>query len=227
MGPLGGVVLLLTAAHVRIAGSNGPIHVWWPEREAAPTQTVAYVHGYFDDVDEAWAAHGLASQFERSGVNAVFILPEAPTGPNKPVNYPHVERLLDEVDHGLGWKVPRKELLALGHSGGYRTLKAWTRSTLLRRVVLLDAFYGEAATWAKWLDGDARHRLLIVAAITRRRSEPWAVKRGAVSLTLASLAEGGWPEKNIVHLLVNAGHMEVITDGEVIPLVVRSGLRQH
>jgi len=44
---------------------------------------VIYVHGYYTDADGAWSEHDLARQFKASHQNAMFIVPDAPSGMSK------------------------------------------------------------------------------------------------------------------------------------------------
>jgi hypothetical protein len=75
--------------HVRIDGPRGIIHVWIPPSYHADTgATIIYLHGYYDDADSSWTGHQLPQQFAMSALNALFIVPEAPSGSRQPVNYP-------------------------------------------------------------------------------------------------------------------------------------------
>ncbi len=72
--------------HQRFVTANGPVHAWCPEA-AEPELLVVYVHGYFDTVDDAFRDHGLVQQFKASGVNALFVLIDGPTGPKEDVKW--------------------------------------------------------------------------------------------------------------------------------------------
>ena len=71
---------LENGVHLRIGTERGVVHAWWPKgyrhRSAG---TVVYLHGYYTDVDQAWADHRLVEQFKKSGRNALFLAVEAPS----------------------------------------------------------------------------------------------------------------------------------------------------
>jgi hypothetical protein len=72
---------VLGGRHWRIKTAQGAVHVWVPadyDRETAGT--VVYVHGYYTDADGAWQEHELARQFKASRQNAMFVVPDAPSG---------------------------------------------------------------------------------------------------------------------------------------------------
>src|SRR5262245_32604710 len=59
----------LAGRHWRLDTPRGAIHVWAPaDYDAATAATVAFVHGYWIDVDEAWESYRLAQQFALSGI---------------------------------------------------------------------------------------------------------------------------------------------------------------
>ena len=81
--------------HVRIEGPHGAIHVWIPPSYRPDTgATIIYLHGYYDDADTAFVGHHLPEQFAMSALNAMFIVPEAPTAAQTPINYPNLSELL-------------------------------------------------------------------------------------------------------------------------------------
>ena len=84
--------------HWRIRSQHGPIHVWVPaDYDRATAGTVVYVHGYWTDADGAWKKHRLARQFRQSRQNALFIVPEAPSGPDQGVVWDSLVELRREV----------------------------------------------------------------------------------------------------------------------------------
>ena len=67
--------------HRRITTARGPVHVWQPSATlSAQSGIVVYVHGLYIDADDAWREHDLGEQFERSGRDAIFIVPDLITG---------------------------------------------------------------------------------------------------------------------------------------------------
>src|SRR6185369_1890745 len=84
--------------HWRLETARGAIHVWTPAGyDAATAATVVFVHGYWTDVDEAWDAYRLAHQFALSGINAMFVVPEAPQAKRVPLSWPSLTDLVRTV----------------------------------------------------------------------------------------------------------------------------------
>lgn len=199
------VLLLLLAAapmHSRWVTSEGPVHVSIPPQGGQVT--VVYVHGFWTSVDDAWVQHRLAEQL--GGVDAAIIAPEAPSGPGQPVRFPSLARLLEAVEQQTGTKLP-EHVIAIGHSGAYRTLSHWVNDERVKSVVLLDAFYGGAAPWERFLSQDPSRTLTVVARATQKQSAPFCAKHPEVRCTVSKLS-----------------HMEIVTKGTVIPQVLRSVL---
>lgn len=213
--------------HERIDGPRGPIHVWVPASYHADTgATVVYVHGYYDTADSAWTAHALPEQFALSALNALFIVPEAPSGVRLPVNYPDLGELLRVVEDKLG--VPRGQALtvALGHSGGYRTLEKWLDEPMLDQLVMIDAQYGDEDVIVRWARASDHHRLIMVGQDTVLGTEAVAEKLPeAVTLDRFPPAYELWPAEaktaRIVYVRAQFGHMALVNAGTVIPSVLR------
>jgi hypothetical protein len=198
----------LSGRHQRVVTSNGPMHLWCPAG-ATPELLVVYVHGYSDTVDDAYRDHGLIEQFEKSGVKALFVLLEGPSGPHEPVRWPQFAPLRDELQQVLGWAAPTR-VMALGHSGGNRTLREWTKERLVTDLVLLDAFYGDPAPWTAFLQSSADGRVELVGALTFQKAERW--RR---ALPVSSRAR-------VVQVTAGTNHMGVVTDGVWIPRLLRA-----
>ncbi len=196
-------VLCASPQHTRLSTSHGAVHVLLSPRA---TVTVVYVHGYGTHADEAWAEHRLQQQFEDSGVEAAFIVPEAPAGPRESVSWPELEALLREVEGATGQALPRN-VIAAGHSGAYRTLALWTPSPRVRAFVLLDAFYTSSDVWEHWLDDGGEHRLFLLAHLTAHRSDGLCARRH------------GKGQVHCAHTRVS--HMEIVTKGEALPALLK------
>ncbi len=192
-------LLVLAAAplHTRWVTDNGPVHVAIPPRPS--NLTVVYVHGFWNDVDEAWEQHDLQNQLLATG--AVVIAPEAPSGPGQAVRWPSLSALLAEVEARTGAKLP-EHVVAIGHSGAYRTVGAWVSEPRLTDVVLLDAFYGGARPWERFVARGGTLR--VVARSTAKQSAPFCARHPEVKCELSPLS-----------------HMRIVTSGEVIPRVLR------
>lgn len=156
------------------------------------------MHGYRDDVDSAFTNHQLAKQFAKANVDALFIAVEAPSGAQQPVMFGDLDELLALVG------APSGPVLVIGHSGGNRTLKSWLASARVEEVVLLDGFYGESASWTKWLSARPNASLRLVGQHTWAKAEAWRVTQGA----------------QVTHERAGCGHMEIVTAGEWLPRVI-------
>ncbi len=190
--------------HIRLETAKGAVHVWLPAGYSAESAGIAlYVHGYYTDVDRAWKQHRLAEQFAASGRNAIFIAPEAPDGLGQQVFWPELDDLLHEVTRQTGLRRPWGPVVAMVHSGGYRTAAAWLDDEQVDDLVLLDALYGEEQAFADWtLASD--HLLILVGADTLRWTEPFA-------------------REARVHVYLRSGvrHMDLVTKGKTIPMLYR------
>jgi hypothetical protein len=183
---------------MRLATSRGPVHVLLHPH---PVLTVVYVHGLWTHVDDAWVQHGLRAQLEGSGLDATFIVPEAPAAPGEAVAWPELEALLDEVERGTGVKLPH-DVIAAGHSGAYRTLRPWTASSRVKAFVLLDAFYGAPSAWTAWLDGGDDRHVFVLSRVT-------------------SPSVGFCRRERVRCARSHRSHMQLVTDGRELPRLLQ------
>lgn len=214
-----------------LTSASGPIHVWVPAGyHPDGAATVLYVHGYYTDVDKAWSEHRLAEQWALSSVNAVFIAPRAPSGSRQAVSWPALEDLLAEVYGQLDVARPTGEVIAIGHSGAYRTLLPWLDYPLLDTVIQVDATYGDVDTWLAWMAASRQHRLIVIADDTVRWTEELVDELGrrlpGEVVTLDRF--GGYDDvpaeartARAVYVRSQYGHMALVTSGLVLPLVLR------
>jgi len=213
--------------HVRIDGPHGAIHVWLPPSYHADTgATIVYLHGYYDDADSAYIGHRLAEQFAASAANAMFVVPEVPYQRNTPINYPNLGEVLGLAEQATG--VPRGMALTaiVGHSGAYRTIYSWLDEPLVDQIVLIDGMYGNEETLEAWLKASPRHRMITIGEDTlagneqflRDMPETFVIDR--VPPTYET-----WPAEartaRIVYVRAQYYHMPLITDGIVLPSVLR------
>jgi hypothetical protein len=187
---------------------------------------VVYLHGYYVTVDQAVADHRLLEQFRESGLNALFLVAEAPAWNGEESTWDSCEALLAEVTRRTGLTRPPGPVVVAAHSGGYRTLLAWLDEPRLAEVVLLDGLYrGEEALRA-WLGrpGGGR-RLWLVGEETWARAEAMATSvPGAVTLPAVptrardlSRAAGRAP---LVLLRSQHDHMSMVEEGAVLPVLL-------
>jgi hypothetical protein len=214
--------------HWRIESAHGPLHVWRPAGyRRGSAGVVVYVHGLFHDVDGAWRAHRLAEQFAASGRNALFIACEAPAAAEEyeqPPRWPDLDQLIAAALDGAGLPAPPGPRVVVGHSGAYRTVVPWLASPSLTQLILLDALYGNQEEFRAWLDG-AGHTMTLVARGTVKWAEPFARDAGAVVRdAIPESFEELTPRERaakLLYLRAQYGHMELISDGKVLPVLLR------
>jgi hypothetical protein len=217
--------------HWRLTTARGPVHVWRPSAYRAQSGgIVLYLHGYNIRVDQAWDTFKLAEQFRASQQNAIFVVPEAPTSTGEDLPWPDLGSLLRAVAHGTRLRLPRGHVVALGHSGAFRTLAAWLQHKWLDHVILLDALYAHEAIFEHWLASDPKreqHKMVIVASDTRANSEAFvgrfrfAARRKQVPEAFTDLTSRE-RHARLLYFMSQYRHNEMISNGKVIPLVLRT-----
>ena len=214
--------------HWRLDTANGPVHVWAPAGyHADGAATVIYVHGYYTDVDLAWAQHRLAEQFALSSINALFIAPEAPEHARNGVSWPELTALLTEVAAAIDVARPTGIVVAVGHSGGYRTVDRWLDHPALDMVIAVDSSYGDVAELEGWLEASRQHRLVMIGDDTLRWTEELAADLGADVVTLDRFPDDddGVPlvahTARVVYVRSQYGHMPLVTGGIALPMMLR------
>jgi len=206
--------------HWRLDTSRGPVHAWAPaDYDAATAATVVFVHGYWIHADEAWESYRLAQQFALSGLNALFVVPEAPATKWETIAWPSLAELVRAVGQGTGIE-PAQRLVAVGHSGAYRTLALWLAEPALDTVVLLDALYTDWGLLA-WMRASAERRLVNIVYETGRFSN-YLHWRLPGTRRVDGLPPGGLPDGRIVYARTAVGHWDLVTDGVALPLALRA-----
>ena len=207
--------------HWRLETEHGPVHIWVPENyDPATAATVVFVHGYHIDVDEAWTDYRLDQQFALSGANAMFIAPLSPREKRSPITWPSLAALLRTVKSSVDVPMPAKRLVAVGHSGAYRTLALWLANTQLDTVVLLDAVYGEYS-FMPWVRDSQSRRLVNIVFETDRFSD-YMHRSLPSTVRVVGLPPEGFPEARILYAKTTVGHYPLVTDGIALPLALRA-----
>jgi hypothetical protein len=220
---------LYGGTHWRIKTEKGPIHVWVPRNYHRDTAgTVVYVHGYNTSADGAWKHHKLPQQFKRSRQNAMFIVPEAPRGNGESVRWSSLAELKKAVVRA-NFRLPDGPPIVIGHSGAFRTIAKWLDNRLLAEVILLDALYGRAKEFEEFIHGGHRakhHKLIIVATDTKAKARRFARKfryaavRDRIPSRYKEFTKRERRSK-LLYLRSQYGHMALVTNGKVIPLLLR------
>ncbi len=217
-----------TERQLRIATPRGGIRILQPKSATPPRAVILYVHGYGSSVDDTWHGYGLVSQFRQSGINALFVSVEAPAGPGDTVRFRRLEAVLDHVSRRLGKALP-KHLVAMGHSGAYRTILPWLRSRRLRHVILLDALYSNGTRFAAWLRRAPNHRLTVVShgkTPTRngRRLAKLLAPYARFSKRVPSFVKGfslRQKRARVLFIRARCTHLRIVTGARTIPVILR------
>ncbi|MBA3819424.1 MAG: hypothetical protein H0X17_11070 [Deltaproteobacteria bacterium] len=217
--------LVVRGRHWRVETPRGPVHVWAPEGyDPVTATTVVYVHGYHADADTVWRTHRLPEQFALSGVNALFVVPEAPTGKHDAIAWSSPAALLRTIKGELDVSLPAGRLAAIGHSGAYRTIIQWLGDARLDTVVLLDAAYVDVWPYRTWVVAARKRRLINVSIDTIRWSD-------RLHRTLPStVTVDGFPREitdglraaRILYIRSDIGHWPLVTEGVALPAMVRA-----
>jgi hypothetical protein len=203
---------------VRITTAKGPVHIWTPEGASPGRGTVLYIHGYGHNADEAMAQHRLIDQFKKSGLDATFIVPEAPRRKSDTVRFPDLQALLSTVDKQV--PLGTGPVVAVGHSGAFRTLHHWLGNPRLKHIIFLDALYGRYDDFLSWAR-DPAHRLTVaVGPDTTTTSADLVRALGAEVLpSIPSDLTTRWLDR-IVGARSQYSHMGLVTKGAAIPALL-------
>ena len=213
--------------HVRIDAPRGPVHVWIPPGYRPETgATIIYLHGYYDDADSAWIGHQLPQQFAMSAANALFVVPEAPSGSRQPINYPDLGELLRLVEEKAGVLRGHALTAVVGHSGAFRTIDNWLNEPLLDQLVLVDSLYADHEVIETWWRASPRHRVITVGEDTILWNEE-LVRNVPEALILDRFPPtyDTWPAEaktaRLVYIRAQYMHMPLVMEGNVLPALIR------
>lgn len=210
--------------HWRLDTGNGPVHVWVPQGyDPATAQTVVYVHGYWANADEVWLDHRLPEQFALSGINAMFVVPEAPRGKWDRISWPSTQPLMAAVVAGIGAPLPKGRVAVFGHSGAYRTVIPWLADPRVDSVVLLDAAYVDVLPYRDWVRGAKTRRFINVSIDTIRWSN-WLHRWLPSTLTVTPFPRAlteAMKAARVLYVKSDIGHWPLVTEGIAIPQMLR------
>lgn len=207
--------------HWRLDTSRGAVHIWIPDGyDPATAAAVVFVHGYWISVDDAWDDYRLPQQFALSGINAMFIAPEAPTSKWRSIAWPSLGELIRSVGQGVDVAMPARRLVVAGHSGAYRTIAAWLGTPALDTVILLDALYVDSGV-LPWMRQSADHRLVNIVYETGRVSN-YVHSRLPGTLRVEGLPGVRLPPARVLYVRTDVGHWELVTGGVALPLALRA-----
>ena len=146
------------------------------------------------------------------------------------MRYPNLERVVKLVARAYGSKLPSR-LIAIGHSGAYRTLLYWLRHPRLQHVILLDSLYAGSSRFRRWLTKNPRVRMTSVVrgtwrmskALSKRLRNPvWCDRIPRFSKKLAPKCS----QARVLFLWSQYSHLGIVTSGRAIPQVLRDRLSE-
>lgn len=156
--------------------TKGIVHAWTPERRKGPHEVVVFIHAYtFGDknnssADFVWNRYKFGEQFRKSGLQALFIVPEASFSEHDKSHWEgDLDSLIAFVKTQTGVQAEAKKITIVSHSGGYTTAVSWLKTRNLDEIILLDGAYGGLAEFHNWLGQDGK-KMVVVSTQTQRGS---------------------------------------------------------
>lgn len=212
--------------HWRFRTKKGTVHVWRPPGYRTKTAGVlVYVHGHGSTADSAWSRFELAKQFRGSKQNALFVVPDSVHDRDDRLKYDSLAELLKEVHRHTRLQRPGGTVVVIGHSGAFRSILAWLDYRPLAHIILLDALFGGAEKFAAWLEKPG-HKMTVVGEDTAEKAE--AFLRGFKGVVRMKKIPEKWDDftkvqrtARLLYLQSQYGHMQLVTNGKVIPLLLR------
>jgi hypothetical protein len=216
--------------HWRLDSGNGVVHVWRPPGyDARSAGTVVYLHGHRSSADESFNQFAMATQFRNSGLNALFIVPDSTTDGEEGLHWDSLGALLRYVARETGVDRGPGSLVVVGHSGAFRNIVAWLDDREIDDLILLDALYSYEDEFRSWILSSKnadKKRLTLVSRDTRRnalrfmRGISWSVGLMRIPESYGKLNKRQ-KDARILNIRSQYEHMEIVTSGHVIPLVLQ------
>ena len=150
--------------------SNNTVALVLPNhyRPTPQLHILLHFHGHYAEITNVVTHFELADQLSQSGKNAILVIPQGPVNvpdstfgkldqPDGFKNFLNELLPLLQADMNInpaGKTLRVKEIILMGHSGGYYTigqiLKQGGVTPLIKEVYLLDATYGQLETYTDW-----------------------------------------------------------------------------
>lgn len=192
-----------------------------------PFRLVLFLHGHGSEIEATVARHlDLPGQIDRAGANAVLIAPQLALNaqesvPGKFVEPGRVAAFIDEaqtlLQGALGgdpaaWR--HAPIVVVAFSGGYRTaaqiLKQGGLEPRIEGLIMLDAFFADAALYAGWLARNHQRAFLFALYTRSSMEETTALKTQLIerNIRYATQDDGG-PLAGIRLVEVETPHADV------------------
>lgn len=136
------------------------------------------------------------------------MVPEAPVGANDGVRWQNMAALLDTVARRGQIEVPTGPSVVMVHSGGWRTLQPWLGTGGIDTVLMLDGLYGVMVGFD-------------TASQTEKFISAFPDAETIDELPPLERSRRGSYKGRLLFIRSQYGHMEIVTQGSVIPSVLQ------
>lgn len=198
------------------------------------TSFIVHFHGHRNNVANVLTQFGLQEQLNRSGVNAVLVIPQGPldapdSGCGKLEDAGGLENLLKDVATSLKDAGKTKtdkigSVILTAHSGGYKATAACVKhgglADHITDVLLFDATYGGLDQFAAFAAGGANRR--IVSIFTEHlASENYMllVMLNKLSAPYSLLMEDDWKDEELLPRRTIFMHTRKLAHNDVVSKV--------
>lgn len=198
------------------------------------TNFIVHFHGHRNNVANVLTQFGLQDQLNRSGVNAVLVIPQGPldapdSGCGKLEDAGGLENLLKDVATSLkdAGKIKTDKIgsvILTAHSGGYKATAACVKhgglADHITDVLLFDATYGGLDQFANFAAGGANRR--VVSIFTEHlASENYMllVMLNKLSAPYSLLMEDDWKDDDLLPRRTIFIHTRKLAHNDVVSKV--------
>ncbi len=212
--------------HKRLLSRKGAIHLWWPkDYEKEDAGVVVYLHGYGTTVDREWTSNKLATQFKRSGKNALFVVPESPASDKEDFTWFSLEALF-KLLKTRSVQIPGGKIVIAGHSGAFKTMALWLKDKRISTLIMLDAMYGLQSKFQSFLTNSQTTRMLLVSYSTLFTAQSFAENfKYAQSRRFipkyARLFTKAERRARLLNIRSQYDHFTIISSRRVIPVMLK------
>ncbi len=231
----------------RVFPKDGSKEIWVWQPEGDLIGTVVFVHGLWDNVRTCLRGKPYAKfkasmqtdgvplpqQFEKSGLKATFVVPEAEVHSDAT----GVEVVWRDLRQLLQAAEATGPVVALSHSAGYRTVAWWLHDPDLVHVSLIDSMYADLSEqYLAWIDrrdvGHPPHTIDLIGAGNlphsyfkrmsgKYRGETWTEKAVPPRFVPTASVPDPLQAKVLWVDVPGYNHMKLVGGNELIPALLR------
>jgi len=132
---------------------------------------------------------------------------------------------VETVGHELA--IPAGPVIALGHSGAFRTLAEWVRDPRLDTLVMFDSGYGSMIPFRDWARASPKHRMITVGDDTREWTSylnHWLGTKLTLDINdvvADPTVRARFEKERLVNIKSSIGHMTLVTGASALPSLLR------